>query len=638
MVLLSDLDDTAQQTIGALIERKRLMAEKDHLVFSSGDFKKYIYNAIPEDTRQAYHRFWATAADKYLSDDENLAEILAHHWGLSDDAASGYETNLNAARDFFKAGELVKARGFAEDLLKLARGGGGSLSKALMLFADIAKHSGDYPSARAKYIELLWQLRGAQDENLKAETLKDLGDLYRSQKRPAKALFYTRRAKTYFEKAGNSQGVADCYNNIGLTFWIGQQYEKALESFFAALELNKQLNNFLEQAKIDSNIGIIKDIMGRTSEVAACFEEAYLNARKSSDAWLESLIANNLGYFYIRQYDLAKASHYLHEALKISEKIGYKESVINCLSNLGLCNLKAGDLFASIEYNQKAQQMAEEIGNRHLALDAELYLAEVCILMGNYALADKVIRAMESSPVHDENKIFGCQVDLLRARLWLGLDRRRNGLPIVSGARDYATSVGDSRLRLEAALISATALCDRPESVEGLISIATEAADLGHHDITDMAELTLARARTTEGHHSAAESLLAKIFSRPGQTSRILMEASACLGALRARQARFDDAISILTENELLAAGAGFLPLALEMAIELSEVYTYCGKPQKAAESTGRADAYLQQLISSLPEQIRRQDYLASPLASRLVKLKAGPADREYVALRGDRP
>ena len=79
-----------------------------------------------------------------------------------------------------------------------------------------------------------------------------------------------------------------------------------------------------------------------------------------------------------------KARFYLQKALEISEKISYTESTINALSNLGLCDLKSGDLFNSIDYCQRAMQMAKAIGNKHLSFDAQLFLSEIGILMGNF--------------------------------------------------------------------------------------------------------------------------------------------------------------------------------------------------------------------------------------------------------------
>jgi serine/threonine protein kinase len=639
MVLLAGLNTELREIVDSLVDLKFLKIEMEHLVFSSGNMRKFVYDRLPAEIRTRHHSFWAETADKYLSEEDGFQEMLAYHWGLSGNARAGYDANLAIAQKLFKNGELSRAAQFAATLLDLADSGGGSIALALMLSADIAKQAGDYQSARAKYVKLLRYLHGIGDDRLMAETLKDLGDLYRSQKRPAKALANIRRALRLFEKLADSQGMADCHNNIGLILWVGQEFEKALSSFFAALEINRSLDNFREQANISSNIGIIKDILGKTSEAFAFFESGYLNAQKSGDPRLESRTANNFGYFHARQNNLSKAAHYFGEALRISEKIGYTESVINCLSNLGICSLKAGDLFASIDYNQRAQQMAEEIGNRHLALDAKLYLAEACILMGNFALSDKVLRSMENDPVYLENKQSACQIDLLRARLHISLERYSDGLELAIKVREYATSVSDQHLRLEASLVEVTAISnlDNENSLESISEVVTEAGKLGLFDIADLASLILGRIYLGEGKLQSAENWLERILARPGQPRRLLMEASVGLGILRFLQKKYDEAISILMENEAHSAGSGFLPLALESAISLAEVYQYCGKPQKATDSLSRVSAYLQQIASSLPSFIPQRNF-PDRIVSRVLKLQKQLSDTVYAGSRGDRP
>jgi len=640
MVLLTAFDNSRRGAVDSLIDLRFLKTEKGFLQYSSGNLRQFIYDRLPLQIKRQHHLYWAAAAEKFLTDDDRLIEFMALHLGRSGDLEAGYNANLAAALELHKVGDLGLAGNYASTMLDLAREGGGSISKALMLSADIGKQAGDYPTARAKYIELLRHLRNVRDDRLMAETLKDLGDLYRSQKKPAKALAYIRRALWLFERLDDAQGVANCHNNIGLILWVSQEYDKALESFFSALDLNKRLENFHEQAKIYSNVGIIKDILGKTSEVAGYFEEGYLNARKSSDPWLESLIANNLGYFHIRQNDLPKASHYLKEALRISEKIGYTENVINCLGNLGLCSLKAGDLFSSIEYNQKAIRMAEVIGNRHLGFDAELFLVEVCILMGNFSLADRVLGSVERDPVYGENMAFACQVDLLRARMWQELGVGRDSLHLVTGVRKYAIGVGDLRLKLEATLLEVKIGLENCESnaAQRLPEIVSEASALGHHDIADTAGLALSRESCRQGDIRASELWIDRICSRPDQSRRLLLEARNVIGCLRARQGRYDEAIAVLMENETGAVGAGFLPLGLEAAGELAEIYRICHKGSKARETLSRAEAYLQQIMASLPPGISKEDCSRGPLAKRLVKLLRETPDIEFVGSKKDRP
>jgi serine/threonine protein kinase len=631
MVLLAELNDQESTDIEALIEKGYLIKEHDSVLFCSGALREILYDELTDLEKQKCHRYWAEAVEKHLFGETDFAVLAACHWGKSDDFVKGFKANLTATKELFGAGELARARVYAESLLSLSDKGGGAKSTALMVFADILKQEGNYSQARNKYLDLLRGLGSTGDNNLRAETYKDLGDLYRSMKKPRRALFYTHKALELFQLLGMEQGVANCHNNIGLICWVRQQYENALQSFFAATLINEKLGNFQELAKIQSNIGIIKDIIGQTSEVASYFENAYRYAQKASDPWFESLSANNLGYFYIRQNVLDKAKSYLEEALAVSQRIGYAENEINSLNNLGLCHLRSGDLFGSLEYNQRALDMAESLGNKNLALDARLYLAEACILMGNFALANNVLCEIESDNIYSTNKEFGRLVDLFRSWWHRATGNFNDSLLLSEAVANYARSVKDHRLQLEAELASglATLENDNEHASEKLKSIANRAIELGHLDLFDQASLAICRSYLSGRDLYNSENWAQKVLDRPGQSQRMIFEAQTCIGEIKNLQGQYNDSIRILSEVEINAASSGFIPLALEASIALSEAYSLCGKLSKEKEISARAWAYAERIISSLPDGKPSQFFRKTPFIQKLLKKNVVKTDKE---------
>jgi serine/threonine protein kinase len=635
LVFLSELTPEQLQYLEPLIISGHLRRDRDSLQFASGDLRDYVYQTLAEKISHDYHRFWAIAVEKILPESDEAAELLALHWGRSSEINKGYRSNLKLGKELFKKSELSRARIFADVSLQLAQKSGGSLSQSLMLLADILKQEGDYQDARARYVELLRFLKRNPDQIMESETLKDLGDLYRSMKKPAKALAYTKRALALFDSIGNEQGVACCHNNIGLCHWVEQKFEPALESFAAAMEINRRISNYQELAKIQSNIGIIKDIMGKTSEVAGFFESALGDASKASDPWLEALIANNLGYFFIRQNELSRARTYLEKALEISRRIGYTESTINALTNLGLCCLRQGDLFASIEYNQDSLQMAESLGNRHLALDAQLYLAEVCILMGNFSLADNVLKGIESDNVYRQNLAFARQADLLRSRWHHSVGNFADARHLSETARDYASQVGDTRLELDSALSLAIIPSDKSsgDSACQLTTITEKALALGHIDLSDAAGLALARTFIARGDSFNAEGWIERIKSRQTQSRFAYLDSHILWGILQASQKRYDMAIETLSEIETVSASSGFIMIAQEAALTLSEIYLDCGKPSRAREALRRAWSYTQRIVSSLPSDNSAGAYTKLPIFTRLNQANEKVAEKEYLKI-----
>lgn len=625
MLLLTELNENEQGLINRLMESGHLVREKDSVAFPSGESRDSIYSRISAGEKEILHNYWANVVEKRLEDTDEYLEAAAYHWGRSDDISRGFEANLAAAAEYLRRGELSRAKGIARALLSLSERGGGSKSAALEIYADIAKAEGDYKEAREKYIKLLWTLRSERAENLEAKTLKDLGDLYRSLRMPGKALFYTRKALSLYEGLSDEQGMADCHNNMGLAHWVDEEYQQALGSFYSALAANKRMGNYRELAKIQSNLGIIKDIMGTTKDVAGHFLDALNHAREAEDPRLQALICNNLGFFLIRQGDFETAQRHLEDALELSERIGYTEEIINSLTNLGLCYLRLGDLFKSVDNNQKAQELANSFGNKRLAADAELHLAEACILMGNFSLAETVLSSIESDEVYEEDKTLKSQVDLLRSKYRANLGYYEKAIKTAEAVSSEAGKAGNTRLRLEAGLVIGEAkMISEPErALSNLAVLAEEASRLGHVDLAEEAGLLLADIYLRIKDRFNAEGWIERSLSGWKLPRRAYIEASILSAELSYLKNRYDDAIDKLTETESIAAVSGFIPLALRSSVALGEIFTSCLKLKRARDAFGRAAEYREKMLSALPKNVPAALLLKLPL---MVRLEAGLA------------
>lgn len=625
MLLLTELNENEQELINRLMESGHLVREKDSVAFPSGESRDSIYSRISAGEKEILHNYWAKVVEKRLEDTGEYLEAAAYHWGRSDDISRGFEANLAAAVEYLRRGELSRAKGIARALLSLSERGGGSKSAALEIYADIAKAEGDYKEAREKYIKLLWTLRSERAESLEAKTLKDLGDLYRSLRMPGKALFYTRKALSLYAGLSDEQGMAGCHNNMGLAHWIDEEYQKALRSFYSALTANKRMGNYRELAKIQSNLGIIKDIMGTTKDVADHFLDALNHAREAEDPRLQALICNNLGFFLIRQGDFEAAQRHLEDALELSERIGYTEEIINSLTNLGLCYLRLGDLFKSVDNNQKAQESANSFGNKRLAADAELHLTEACILMGNFSLAENVLSSIESDKVYAEDKTLSSQVDLLRSKLLVNSGCFEKAIKTAAIVSLEAGKAGNTRLRIEAGLVIGEAqMISEPErALSNLAVLAEEASRLGHVDLAEEAGLLLADIYLRIKDHFNAEGWIEKSLSGRKLPRKAYIEASILSAELSCLKSRYDDAIDKLTEIESIAAASGFIPLALRSSVALGEIFTSCLKLSRAKEAFGRAIEYREKTLSALPENVPAAFLLKLPS---MVRLEAGLA------------
>lgn len=620
MLLLIELTESEQEIVNRLMESGHLVREKDSVAFPSGYSKDFIYSRIPAGEKKILHHYWAVAAEKRLGDTDEYQEAVAYNWGLSDDICRGFQANLAVATEYLRKGELSRAKDIARTLLSLSERGGGSKLTALEIYADIAKAEGDYKEAREKYLRLLWNLRREKDESLEAKTFKDLGDLYRSSGLPGKALFYTSKALSLYTGLSDQQGMADCLNNMGLTFWVDEEYQQALDSFYSALAVNERMENYRELAKIQSNIGIIKDMTGKTRDVEGHFLDALDNARQAEDPRLQALISNNLGFFLIRQGDFETAQRHLGDALELSERIGYTEEMINSLTNLGLCYLRLGDLFKSVENNQRAREAANTFKNKRLTAEAELHLTEACILMGNFSLAENVLSSIESDDVYEGDKALKSQVDLLRSKWQVNLGYYEKAIKTAEAVSSEAGKAGNTRLRLEAGLVIGEAhKISEPEmALPNLAALAAEASGLGHSDLAAAAGLLMADIYLGKKDRFNAEGWIEKSLSGRKLPRKAYIEASILSAELSCLKSRYDDAIDKLNEIESIAAASGFIPLAIRSSVVLGEVFAACLKLSRAEEAFARAAEYREKILAALPENMPAAFLLKLPCMARL--------------------
>ncbi len=633
MLILGALHDAEQREIDALLKSGHLVAGKDAVAFSSGDARDYIYFGLSDAAKTQHHRFWAEAVDDRMADSDGHQEYSAFHWGESDDAEKGFNSNLRAASELLAQGELSRAAKYGEKAQLLAARAGGHRTGVAAVCASIYKEAGDYKSARRNYLELLRLLKVSGEKTLEAKTYKDLGDLYRSIKKIKKAVYYTSEALQLYEQLGDQQGIADCNNNIGLTYWIDEQFDSALESFQRAFDANMNLNNHRELAKIQSNRAIIKDITGKTREVAGFFLEARDHAAEANDPRMLALISNNLGYFYIRQGEYDKAVKYLQEAVSASEKIGYSEGVINALSNLGLCHLRSGDLFTAVDNNQKALETAEALGSRHLAASAELYLTEACILMGNFQLADSVLQSIESGKAFAEDKSLKPQVDLLRSRLYLAVGLRDKAAGAAESVSKEADSIGDERLRLEALLYQARADSNRNKrkAVSQLAEVVDTTSRLGHGDLMTSAGISLAEIYLSDNDLFNSESWLERADSAPNPSRESMIRMRILESEINRARKKYDDGLKILFEGESTAAVSGYVPLALQSSVVAAGIFLECRKLSRAGQTLERAVSYRSRLHSALPQYASPATMETLPYINRIREIAEAIKKKEFL-------
>ncbi len=244
---------------------------------------------------------------------------------------------------------------------------------------------------------LLLLLKKLPEDTNKVNVLNELGWQLKYNN-PDSAVLVSTEALSLAEKIGDSAdkkvalagktGVASSLGNLGAIHYVKGEYEKALEYYFKAMQVDEELNN---KKRIASHLGNIGIVYRNQADYAKALEY-YLKALKideklrgSSDKTLAlagkkgmATRLGNIGIVYDEQADYEKALNYYLRALKIDQELGNSNGTAIRLGNIGVAYfnqaesyrksdaLKAGRTYArALDYYLKALKLDEEIGNKN---------------------------------------------------------------------------------------------------------------------------------------------------------------------------------------------------------------------------------------------------------------------------------
>ena len=213
-----------------------------------------------------------------------------------------------------------------------------------------------------------------------------------------KALDYYYMALKIDRELGDKSGIAADLANIGTVYHNQGEIAKALEYYLEALKLSKELGNKSNAAVHIGNIGIAYMDQGDVSSEASVKRELY---KKALDYFIEHLrmakelgikeyqatALANLGVVYQTQGEYQRALEYYFESLKIYHEIGDQIGVIITLGNIGLLHTRTGQFKAAESYLDSALTMSNSIGALDQIQSNENALSRLYDTTGRYQLA-----------------------------------------------------------------------------------------------------------------------------------------------------------------------------------------------------------------------------------------------------------
>jgi class 3 adenylate cyclase/tetratricopeptide (TPR) repeat protein len=289
------------------------------------------YNGILESNRKLIHRITACLIEEMYSDDEQeIADILAHHWeraDVRDKAIKWGLISLEHAVETYQHGKALELSEKLETWIVERPLTGEGLEQLLQVMMH-----------RMKTLDLLG--RRTEQEQL----------LIRMQE--------------IAESHSFSTWIGKIQSSLGSVFRITGRMAEAEKYYRSALETHRQCENVKQEVMVLCNLGILSRVEGRKDEAQDYFETALSMNPEESDRRIEGILLGNLGNIYFDQDRMDDAITYYGKALEINRETGDRRSEGIALGNLGNPFNSKGDIESALTYYRQALDLHREIGNR----------------------------------------------------------------------------------------------------------------------------------------------------------------------------------------------------------------------------------------------------------------------------------
>ena len=329
----------------------------------------------------------AKAGDN-LSSMKTLSEIKKH----LDKGVYDYYANLGA----FMIGEIYRSTGDYKSAIKqftlMA-----DRNKKLGNFFEFARAKGQlgvtyavqgkYKKAREEFetaISILEENDGSKYEI--ARLMGNLGSIMRYTGDPTSALDLYYQALNLAREIKNDRSITIISSNIGLLQIDQGLIDDALDTYFQSLESYKAMGDNSNLAVIYTNIGLLYRRKGNLLRALEFYKKGSHIRRKLGDRASMAINMHGIGKIYLTQGDISIAIGYFEEAHGILQDVGNEAQLATVERDLGIAYQKKNDIESAMMYLQSSLERRRKIGNAIEIAESLFYFIMVSVEEGGVDL------------------------------------------------------------------------------------------------------------------------------------------------------------------------------------------------------------------------------------------------------------
>jgi len=237
-------------------------------------------------------------------------------------------------------------------------------SKILLLKADIQAESEAFEEALTVLEEVISSLGQIEERQkryvIQAEAKKTKGKIhyYVNEWDQSEAAF--KDAESMYNLAGDHNGLAAIYNNLGVLYMFQGDWDKSEQFFLKSLALEKEYYNLNGISVCYNNLGGLMDDKGDQTRSLYYLEEALKIQKLLSEPYNITNIYNNIGVTWMDHSNYDRAEEALLKSLETAVNFSFYRNIVASLNNLGALYFKKGNWAKSIEYYEQGISKSQE--------------------------------------------------------------------------------------------------------------------------------------------------------------------------------------------------------------------------------------------------------------------------------------
>ena len=466
-VLATDNAGPLQQTIGQLESRGIVVMNRLPEQSGSLDMRLRIpacRDAIlaglsADDRRQKAAALADRMSEHPCAPADLYHEILARCWADADELEKSSEQFVQCAAiavasdERQRAGRLIADAERVAESIPDARVRAYWYGRARMVRADRLKAAGEIDGAGAIYRELLAVGRHYHDRHLLAETLSDLGDLYRQTRRFEKGIRVLRRARLMWGEIGDRERESRATMNLGNMYWVSSDLTRAQQFYENALVIQRELGSHKLAATTLSNLGAIHLFRYEYDAAETCFRESYAEHDRLNVPVEKARTLNNLGGIEFLRGRLDTAEQYFLRAADLNQEAGAQAEEVFNHRNLVEVALERGDLRSVVTRGSNVHGVARDLGDIATAAEVGILLAEGYLRAGDFRRARQYLDDVQQACRTITNVDLAVQAAMLSAAFPLRLGQNRIARDLLDSSCPHPEELSNRHLRLDLTIL-----------------------------------------------------------------------------------------------------------------------------------------------------------------------------------------